>query len=126
MTTVAAITAVLAGLLHVVIFVFESVTWSKPATWRRFGVHSQADADVLKPMALNQGFYNLFLGIGALVGAVLLLADSITVGRTLVVFSCGCMLAAAIVLVVSNPKLARAAVTQGTIPLLGVVFAVLI
>src|SRR6476620_2533936 len=121
MTTVAAITAVLAGLLHLVIFVFESVTWSKPVTWRRFGVHSQADADVLKPMALNQGFYNLFLGIGALVGAVLLLADSIAVGRTLVVFSCGCMRAAAIVLVVSNPKLARAAVTQGTIPLLGVV-----
>ena len=74
MTTVAAIAAILAGLLHVMIFVFESVMWSRPTTWRRFGVRSQADADVLRPMALNQGFYNLFLGIGALVGAVLLLA----------------------------------------------------
>ena len=126
MTTVAAIAAILAGLLHVMIFAFESVLWSRPKTWRRFGVHSQADADVLRPMALNQGFYNLFLGIGALVGAGVLLAGDLTVGRTLILFSCGCMLAAAVVLVVSNPKLARAAVTQGALPLLAVVLTLFV
>ena len=31
----------------------------------------QAAADTTKPMAYNQGFYNLFLAIGAVIGLVL-------------------------------------------------------
>ena len=61
--------AFVAALLHVYIFVMESVTWTRPATWKRFGVASQADADTTRPLAYNQGFYNLFLAAGALVGA---------------------------------------------------------
>ena len=59
-------------------------------------------------------------------GAGVLLAGDLTVGRTLILFSCGCMLAAAVVLVVSNPKLARAAVTQGALPLLAVVLTLFV
>ena len=55
----------LAALIHLGIFVLESVLWSRPTTWRRFGVRSQHDADVLRPMAYNQGFYNVFLALGA-------------------------------------------------------------
>ncbi len=58
--------ALLAALLHVYIFIMESITWTQPATWKRFGVTSQADADTTRPLAYNQGFYNLFLAVGAL------------------------------------------------------------
>ena len=58
--------AFLAAALHVFIFTMESVTWTKPATWKRFSIASQADAETTKPLAYNQGFYNLFLAIGAL------------------------------------------------------------
>ena len=33
----------------------------------------QAAADTIRPMAYNQGFYNLFLAIGAIIGVVLFL-----------------------------------------------------
>jgi putative membrane protein len=39
----------------------------------------------------------------------------------LILFSCASMLAAALVLVISNPKLARAALIQGVLPLIAVV-----
>ena len=109
----------LAGLLHIVIFYFESVIWSQPKTWKRFGLRSQEDADVVKPMALNQGFYNLFLAIGVFVGLGLLVSGATDAGITLTLFAALSMVAAATVLVVSNPKLARAAITQGALPLVG-------
>lgn len=114
----------LAALLHVYIFVMESVQWSKPATWKRFGLKSQADADVTKPMAFNQGFYNLFLAIGVFTGLVFLAVGVPQVGLGMIFLSAGSMVAAALVLVLSSPKLARAAAIQGTLPLLGIVFLV--
>ena len=117
--------AVLAAVLHVVIFRFESINWSKPAGWKRFGVTSQADADVVRPMAYNQGFYNLFLGVGAALGVVLLAAGATESGYAIALFATGSMLAAASVLILSNRRLARAAVTQGAFPLLAVLFLLL-
>ena len=121
MLVVAAVAAILAGLLHCAFFVLESVLWSRPTVWPRFGVRSQADAEVIRPMALNQGWYNLFLAAGALIGAALLLTDRLPAVRVLTGFACGCMLGAAVVLLVSNTKLARAAVTQGLFPLIAVI-----
>ena len=109
----------LAALVHVFIFYLESIAWSKPATWMRFGLRSQADADVVKPMALNQGFYNLFLAVGIAVGIILIVSGQLDVGRALALFGALSMVAAALVLVISNAKLAQAAATQGVLPLLG-------
>ena len=72
----ATVFAALAALLHVYIFVMESVQWTQPRIWRRFGVADQAAADTTKPMAYNQGFYNLFLAIGVVIGLVLVYAGA--------------------------------------------------
>ncbi|MGZ4661891.1 MAG: DUF1304 domain-containing protein [Arthrobacter sp.] len=118
--------ALLAALLHVYIFILESFQWTRPATWKRFGLASQTDAETTRPMAYNQGFYNLFLAIGAFVGAgCVALGGSGTsaavVGWTLVLSCCGSMLLAALVLALSGRKYLRPAATQGTLPLLAVV-----
>jgi putative membrane protein len=116
----------LAALIHVFIFVLESVLWSRPATWRRFGLHSQEEADIIRPMAYNQGFYNGFLALGAVAGLVMIASANVQpVGVGLAIFVLLSMLLASIVLITSNPKLARAAVTQGAAPLIGLVFLVL-
>ncbi|MCW2748685.1 MAG: hypothetical protein JWP10_1827, partial [Nocardioidaceae bacterium] len=99
--------------------------WTQPATWRRFGVASQADADTTQPMAFNQGFYNLFLAVGAVLGVVLVAFDQDDAGWALILFACGSMLAAAVVLLASGKKYTRAAFTQGFSPLLAVIFALL-
>ncbi|MFF0911733.1 DUF1304 domain-containing protein [Microbacterium enclense] len=119
--------AALAALLHVLIFVMESIRWTRPAVWRRFGVASQDAADITRPMAYNQGFYNLFLAVGALLGVVLWAVNGTgdVAGRTLLLFSLGSMLAAAFVLVTSGRKYVRPAAVQGTLPLLGVVLVLL-
>ncbi|MGC0368534.1 MULTISPECIES: DUF1304 domain-containing protein [unclassified Microbacterium] len=117
----------LAALLHVYIFVLESVRWSHPSVWRIFGLTSQEAADTTKPMAYNQGFYNLFLAIGAAVGVVLWAVNGVgdVAGRTLLLFSLGSMLAAALVLITSGRKYLRPATIQGTLPLIGFVLTLL-
>ncbi len=110
----------IAAALHVVIFVLESVRWSKPSTWRAFGIKTQADADVVRPMAFNQGFYNLFLAGGIVVG-LLLATTAPQAGFAIVFFAAVSMVLAATVLISTSPKLARAALVQGLPPLLGVV-----
>ena len=122
----ATVVAALAALLHVVIFVMESVQWMRPAVFARFGVRDADAARIIRPMAYNQGFYNLFLALGVLFGLVLAGAGGeMTVidvaGRTLVFFGLGCMLAAALILLSTGRRYLRAAALQGTLPLLGIV-----
>lgn len=125
-TILATAFAALAALLHVYIFVMESVQWTQPKIWRRFGVTDQAAAETTKPLAYNQGFYNLFLAIGTVLGIVLFLAgpDESGVraaGLALALFSLGSMVAAALVLLTTGMKYLRAALIQGALPLIGFV-----
>ncbi|MFH8252223.1 DUF1304 domain-containing protein [Microbacterium sp. B2969] len=126
MAIIATVFAALAAVLHVYIFLMESVQWTQPRVWKRFSVPDQATADAIRPMAYNQGFYNLFLAIGATIGLVLFWADGSgtaadVAGRTLVLFTLGSMVAAALVLISSGRKYLRAALLQGTLPLVGFV-----
>ncbi|WP_435526738.1 DUF1304 domain-containing protein [Microbacterium aurantiacum] len=124
----ATVVAALAAALHVFIFVMESIGWSKPRVWRRFGVRDQATADATRPMAYNQGFYNLFLAIGTAVGLMLWWttdAATTVAGFTLVVFALASMLAAALVLVTSGARYLRPALTQGTLPAIGLVLTII-
>ena len=125
MSVVASVVVGLAALLHCYIFWMESIAWTRPEVWRRFGVADQAAADVTRPMAYNQGFYNLFLGLGAALGIVLLAVGYGTSGRTLMLFCTACMLLAAGVLVTTGRGYLRAALTQGALPFVGFVLTLL-
>ncbi|MEO6471417.1 MAG: DUF1304 domain-containing protein [Aeromicrobium sp.] len=125
MTAVALIFAGLAAALHVFIWTMESLTWKQPKTWKRFGLESQADAETTASLAFNQGYYNLFLAIGTAAGIVHVAGDHDTSGWTLIIFCCGSMVAAALVLVSTGKKYIRAASTQGLFPLIAVVASVI-
>ena len=112
----------LAALIHVYIWVLESVLWGNPSANRTFGVRSAEDAETLRPMAYNQGFYNLFLAFGVVVGIVLTWVDEFhTAGLAVMLFACLSMVLAAVVLITSNRKMARAALVQGAAPFLALV-----
>lgn len=116
----------LAALIHFYIFYLESIAWAKPSTWKTFGLRTQADADTMRPMAYNQGYYNAFLAAGIVVGIVLIHTPGmLQAGVALVLFAAACMILAATVLITSNKKLARAALIQGAAPLVGSVLLVL-
>ncbi len=125
MTAVAVTFAGIATVLHVYFFYLESIAWKKPRTWKTFGLTSQVEADTTASLAYNQGFYNLFLAIGANVGIDLVLFSDRhdDIGWTLIVFACGSMRAAALVLVATGRSYARAAAIQGGPALVAVVAA---
>ena len=110
----------LAALLHVYIWVMESLTWTSARTRATFGI-SEEEALATKELAFNQGFYNLFLAIVTAVGIVLGGFEYYDIGLALIFAGTGSMVAAALVLLISSPDKARAAVTQGTLPLIAIV-----
>ena len=128
MITAGLVFAALAALLHVYIFTMESLTWTSPRTRKAFGTTAE-EAETTKLLALNQGFYNLFLatvsGIGIAAVAMGRSSVSSAVGLGLIFAGVGSMAAAALVLLLSSPDKARAALTQGTFPLIAVVLLVL-
>jgi putative membrane protein len=120
MVTAGCVVVGLAGLLHVFIFYLESVAWTSERARKIFGTGSVESAQTTKEMAFNQGFYNLFLAVMALVGVGLAIGGNTIVGATLMFAGAGSMLAAALVLLISSPSKAGAAIKQGVLPLVGV------
>ena len=120
MHPLAALAAIVAGAVHVWFFAMESLWFLRPSVWRRFGLASDADARVVKSWAYNQGFYNLFLAAGVAIGLGLVAAGDAAAGRALVLFACGSMLAAAIVLVLHRRELLGAGLVQGLPPLVAI------
>lgn len=113
MLTTALVLAGLAALVHVYIFWLEALAFDTVGR-KAFGVGAEAAA-VMKPWAFNQGFYNLFLAVGTAIGIAIEHSDR-DAGIALVVFGVGSMLAAATVLIASDPGKARGALVQGTFP----------
>ncbi len=124
MLIAAAVVTLLAAVLHVGIFAMESFGWRRPTVWRRFNVADQQQADATRDLAYNQGFYNLFLAIAAIVGAVLLLAGAVPVGATLAITATASMLAASLVLTTLGRAFLRPAATQGALPLVALVLLI--
>ena len=117
---IAIIFCALASLIHVYIFVMESLLWGTPKINKDFGVNKE-EAEMNRLFAFNQGFYNLFLAIAGFVGIALMQTQSIEAGRALVLCSCLSMFGASLVLISSNRKLLRPAIIQGGPPLIALI-----
>ena len=117
--------AAVAALIHLYIFVMESLTWTSARTRATFGIRSLEEAQATKAMAFNQGFYNLFLAVAALLGIVLVAAGITVVGATLVFVGTGSMVAAGLVLLLSNRRMLRPAAIQALPPLIAIILLTL-
>ena len=124
MITAGLVFAGLAALLHIYIFVMESLTWTSPRTRAAFGTTPE-EAETTKLLAFNQGFYNLFLAVVSGVGIAAIGMGHKAVGAALIFAGVGSMAAAAAVLLLSARDKARAAVTQGTFPVIAIVLLLL-
>lgn len=102
----------LPALIHIYIFVLESLLWGKPRTNKTFGV-SEEDAKTTKLMAFNQGVYNLMLAVAIVAGFVLgLFPETAIAGTVLVLYGLGSILVAGVALVASSPARWRSALIQ--------------
>jgi putative membrane protein len=121
MPTITLALAGLAGLLHAYFFVLETLVF-RSRGYRVFGV-PKADVETVAFSMYNQGFYNLFLGLGVLVGVVGSWRGWDPQGSTLVGYGCLFMVGASLVLVAAKPAMARGAAIQGVLPLLALITA---
>ncbi|MEO5940857.1 MAG: DUF1304 domain-containing protein [Candidatus Limnocylindrales bacterium] len=123
MPLLASLAALVGATFHVLFFVLESVTFSQPTVAARFGLTTPEQIATVRPMAFNQGFYNLFLAVGVVGGLALVLAGSVEAGRAVVLFACAVMVGAGAVLFASNRKFARSAAIQAFPPLIAILAA---
>jgi putative membrane protein len=126
MPIIAVAAAVLAGLVHAWFFVLESLWFERPNVAARFGLRTAEEISAVRPMAYNQGFYNLFLAAGIAGGLLLIGTGSAVPGRPIVLFSCACMVGAGVVLVTSNRHFAAGAALQALPPLVAIVATALL
>jgi putative membrane protein len=125
MPLVAQLAALVAAALHVLFFILESVTFSQPRVAARFGLTTPEQIAAVRPMAFNQGFYNLFLAVGIAGGLALIAAGAVDAGRAVVLFACTCMAGAGLVLLSTNRRFARSAAIQAVPPLVAIVVTLL-
>jgi putative membrane protein len=126
MPLIATLAALLAAGLHVLFFVLESVTFGQPRVAARFGLTTPEQIAAVRPMAFNQGFYNLFLALGIVGGLVLVASGSADAGRAIVLFACACMVGAGLVLISTNRRFIRSAAIQAVPPLVAIVAALVL
>ena len=111
--------AVLAAALHILIFYMESIAWEGPLARKTFG-GTPEEARPHAFYAFNQGFYNLYLALQALIGVVVSALGHVAIGAALILAGTGAMLVAAVVLALASAPHRSAAAKQGVFPLLAV------
>lgn len=111
-----------AAVIHVAFFSIESIFFQRSGGHKIFKV-KEADHEIVKVWALNQGFYNLFLSLGMFLGLYFVLRLQVVVAGVLTGFCGISMVGAGIVLWISSPKMRQAALIQLVPPLLGLLFA---
>jgi putative membrane protein len=95
----------------------ESLLWTTPAV-RKIFQQTEADAKTTRMLALNQGYYNLFLALGTLQGVYFWNAvGHAPEALAMLTFTLGSMVAAALVLLFSaGTKMLRGVLIQGLVP----------
>lgn len=128
MPPIAQALALVAALLHVGFFYLESIAFRRPQTWARFGLASQEQADVVRPMAFNQGFYNLFLALGVVGGLILVdfaSGGAVSAGIGITKFALASMVLAGAVLLATGRRFRSAALMQAVPPALALLASAL-
>ncbi len=104
------------ALVHLYIFVLESLSWGRPRVNKLFGL-KPSDVEATRTMAFNQGVYNLLLALAVILGWCLWMGfpnfgKGPFAGLVLMVYGLGSITVAGLTLLASSPNLWRSALTQ--------------
>ncbi len=118
MDVLSAILVVFVGLFHIQVFVLESLLWKSPRAQKAFDTTPQT-AEIMYPLAVSQGVYNLFLSAGLFLS--FLLDDPFQFQAQLFFLSCVVVAATVVGITVSK----KIMLIQGLPALLGLIFVIL-
>lgn len=102
--------SILPATIHLAFFALESLFWGHPKVNRIFNLRTKEQVEHTRLLALNQGYYNLFLSVAIFVGIAIFFSGEtlslntdtrIAAGKILIGYSLFSMLAAGVVLILS-------------------------
>jgi putative membrane protein len=102
MTVVVWVFALLAAVVHLLVFVSEAFLIDRPAVYARMFALPADHVPAIRLWAFGVGFYNLFLGLGMIGGVVAWMLGYVTVGRTLVLYLLAFMFLSGLVLLIAD------------------------
>lgn len=94
--------ALLAALIHIVVFAWESLLLHRPFVHEKVFAIPASDLPALRLWTFGLGFYNLFLGLGLIVGVGLWALGDAVRGQALVVFICCVLVLCGLVLFIAD------------------------
>ncbi|HEY6809494.1 MAG TPA: DUF1304 domain-containing protein [Propionibacteriaceae bacterium] len=133
MTVVVWIFALLAAVVHLLAFAWETLLFQRPSVHEGVFAIPRADVPPVRLWAFNVGFYNLFIACGLVGGVAVWMSGNEAVGRALVIYLCLFAFLAGIALFTSD-RLAMSrprgkgvggALAQGVPPLIALAAAAL-
>ncbi|MFC0108089.1 DUF1304 domain-containing protein [Kibdelosporangium aridum] len=102
MTLIATVFAGIAALVHILAFIWETIFFRRPGVhWGVFKIRSE-DVPAVLLWSFNQGFYNLFLAAGTILGLIWVHSGNADLGRAFVFYTCGFMVLSGIMLFISD------------------------
>jgi putative membrane protein len=128
-TVVVWVFALLAAVMHLLVFVWEAFLIERPGVYGRIFALPADQVPAIRLWAFGVGFYNLFIGLGMIGGVVAWMLGYVTVGQTLVLYLLVFMFLSGLVLLVAD-RLALSrprgtgiggAIGQSSLPLLALV-----
>jgi len=102
MTVVVRIFALLAAVVHLLVFVWEALLITRPAVHQGIFNVPATDVPAIRLWAFGVGFYNLFIGLGMIGGVIAWMLGYVAAGRTLVLYLLVFMFLSGLVLVVAD------------------------
>lgn len=94
--------ALLTAVIHVVVFLWESVLLHRPFVHEKVFSVPAGDLPALRLWTFGLGFYNLFLGLGLIAGVLLWALGDAVRGQTLIAFICGVLVLCGVVLFIAD------------------------
>ncbi|WP_217428100.1 DUF1304 family protein [Microlunatus speluncae] len=102
LTIIAWVFALISAAIYLVAFVWETILFRRPGVHQGVFAVPAGDVEPVRLWSFCVGFYNLFIGLGAILGVILWAAGREPEGRTLVIYSCLFMLGCGIVLFIAD------------------------
>jgi putative membrane protein len=120
---VAQVFAVLAAFVFIWAGLLESFFFSRPGVHRKIFHTPTENLPALRLWSFCQGFYNLFLAAGTIIGLIALNNGDVRVGRALVLYTCAFMVGTGIVMGIRDRRHLDGAVGASLPPLIALVAA---
>jgi putative membrane protein len=102
MTVVVWVFALLAAVVHLLVFVWEAFLITRPPVHQGIFRIPASDVAAVRLWAFGVGFYNLFIGLGMIGGVIAWMLGYVAAGRILVVYLLVFMFLSGLVLVVAD------------------------